>query len=936
MICVYGLNELVDAATTQKALFAENDGRARPLEVATFYGNLVTMRLICRTASLKPRSSIRAKEWLAAAARSRNLDIWKFALEHIEDIPFKSTIIEAVKDPKSGKEMVLSLLNDSNEIDEETYLDILSHCASFETLDVITAKSHTLKFTERMLNAAVQNPSINPELVEMILAKGENLRVSESSIIMAFRYSQSNKEAVVKALLNHDSRCEISEELVCNVARMYDIEAEVIPSLGLPTGHCSINHTTEDWLMAAATNESLAFAVLKFFLERSDTATISQQVLQSVLANSLSAKNLNILFPRLNCPSILEESLYIAAEQSRYLYALLVGIGHGESLCITDAFLQACATKSSLSEMKSVISTPRAVSISREVVCASLKGGFDAADKLDLLLRHKAGFELGPSEDILLQPVSNVFYKLELVRVLANHWTSLPVTEASMIASVSCEWDGTQVFDFLLQFCESVETGLTGNVLLAAIQGTNIEFVEHFRKEKPNFEVKEEYLIAAIRVRGTNMAVLRVLLSQLSSSPISRFVLEEVARTGDRSMFELMLEQPGAPGPSPFTFDLAKGSTLQVERDEDLTFDAILSEVSEGGYSDRWELTELSTTQFDRLLGKYRGPKMNKSLLVEAAAKREDGKFVLQHFLSCHPDTVVTRGALLAAASNEKALTTLLDFLLNWTSARADTELLQRAASNKYRGTPMFKLLLANLPADTEIENSVTAAALKNPYCDRSILEIILKRQPDLEVTQDLVDAAFENTVQGNYLLHVLLIHSLTQGLSSSADLILRKTSSSEHDLRDSCFIAACYGNESVLRYLVSQGAPVNAISGELGTALNVAAYANNLNAVEILLNFGSDSEACSPLYGTPLEAACKNENLVMMKTLINHGADVDREDQTGRTSLHTASRQGQCVPVGLLLSLRGSSTKRDKQGMTAIHHASTYPESAAGDEDHL
>ena len=947
MICVYGFDEFVDPAIEQSksALFAENLHQHRPLEAAARAGNLVTMRLVYNAASSGNRSPIRAEKWLVAAAESDNLNIWNFVLEHIQDVPVQIAVIKAAQAQKNGKEMVYSLLEDPNDIDEEMLIEILPCCASFDTLDLILPKSYMPRFTERMLEAAVLNPTLNPALVKRVLTEGQKLRVSATSILMAFQSSSKNKASVMEALLNQNPRCEISEEVVYNAVR-HSIDTD-IALLSLLLEHCSMGQITEDCLIASATNPSNANNAFQLCLERSRSPMISQQVLQSTFTECYSRTRRKSFLSQPDCPSLPDETLYRYWPMDLSEAMLL-----GRPVYITDKLLQACAAKTSPLDMRMVISLPRAIPISREVLRASLKNVNYPADVLDLLLQHRTSFDLEPSEDLLFAALSLHNHALETIIFLANHWTTLPITEALMVASVERRTDATQIFEYLITHCESVEIGLTDNVLLGAIRAGNLGYMEYYKQQRPNFEVQEEYLIAAANARSPNLAVVRILLSQLGNSPISDTIVETAARAGNQSMVELILDKSGARHLTPYISDLAEATPPQIETDEDVTFESILStieaeEAEEDDYL-RYDLCwrlhdgrfvpsyasvihafELSTTKIDRLLMKYNGSKLDSSLLLEAAANRKDGKFVVQFLLSRFPDTVVTQGALLAAASNEKALTTLLEFLLDFSHEKVDMELLREAAANKYRGTPIIELLLARLPTDIKIERYVTAAALKNPYCGRSILELLLKREPSLEVTQDLVDAAFENSVQGNFLLHTLLKHSLTLCSSTSADLILRKMRSTENGLLDYLFIAACYGNASVLQHLVSEGATVHAVSGELGTPLNVAARAGNLDAVNILLDSGSDREACSLVYGTPLQTACRQRNLAMIQTLVKYGAEIDRGDQIGRTVLQTALKEGEYDLVCLLLSLGASATKRDYQGMAAMHHTSICTKSA-------
>ena len=315
--------------------------------------------------------------------------------------------------------------------------------------------------------------------------------------------------------------------------------------------------------------------------------------------------------------------------------------------------------------------------------------------------------------------------------------------------------------------------------------------------------------------------------------------------------------------------------------------------------------------------------------MIEMAAERADGKFVVQYILSRYPQTSITQRALLLVAGNGGALPSLLDLLLERSHAKISPDLLQQAAGNKYRGTSLIELLLSKYPATAELPRDVIIAALKNPYCARSIFHIVLRRQPQLTVTQDIIDAASQNPVMAGNMLQLLLKQALDLRSEQSADLVHRKLQSIENGLRDSLFMAACYGDEAILEYLISQSVSLSTVSGELGTALNVAIYADKINIVEILLENGSDPESYSHLYGTALQTASRKEQLAIIQALVKYGVQIDRPGMMGRTVLHTALRNGDLNTVKTLISLEASTTKQDHQGMTAMHHASVHTDSA-------
>lgn len=933
MVCVYGFDEFVEPTIGKqdRVFYAENFRGARPLEVAALYGNYDTMVMIWNAATLKHTSSVRTKRWLGAAARNPKLDVWNFTVKHVPDIPFRTAMVLAARNSAHGNEMVSCLLNKPVDIDEDVLLRIFSGCASFEILDMILARSSSIKFTESMLEAASRNPFINPALTEMILSKHQNLRVSRTCITMAltesYNSSSSSKAGVIKALLKHPTRCEVSEEMIYSM--ICHSKSEDVECLNLLLQHCSVDHITEDWLVAAAENFSTGPLILEFFLNHALGHTITQQVLQGATLNRHQAQNrLMTLFSQSGCPPVLEESLYIMTEKWSSEYMVLPTVMEAcKSMYITDTYLQACAARRSSFELRHVIFLPRAFPISKDAVCASNTNNSEPRYALELLLKVKSGFEFEISENILLQALSNKVDAFGIVRVLAGQWNTLPVTEETMMAAVRHRREGTSIFEFLVQYCESVEKMMTEKVLLAAIEIDNIEFVEYFKQRKPDFVVREEFLqAAALNLYSTNSAILRILLSQEARCAISRSVLERAARVRHHTALELLLEQVAVSDLPPNISDLAEQEPSGAKTDDQMPFEAVLSAASKEGDPGKYEL---GTEKLDHLLSRYSGPVLDSSRLVEVAAERRDGKFVIQYLLSRFPETLVTRNALLAAASNELAMTSLLSFLLKYSHATADSKLLQLAAGNKYRGTQMVELLLASCPADAEVEREVIVAAMKNPYCARSLFDLFLARQPDLTVTQDLVDAAHENRVLSKVLLQMLLEQALTLCSMTSAELVLNKMRSTADGLRDSLFMAACYGNEVILKFLISHNISISSISGELGTALNVAVYAGNMDIVEILLKQGSDPESHSKLYGTPLQSACLRGQLDIVRILAKYGVDIDRRDQMGRTQLHKALREGNFTVADVLISVGASTSKMDHQGMVAIHHACLYAESA-------
>ena len=927
MICVYGFNEFVEPAICKgsRALFAENFYGERPLEVATIYSNYDTMVAVYHFAKSAHPSSIRANEWIREAAQTSDLKIWNFVVEHIPDVSLERAIAIAAQNLIHGAAMTDSLLRRLESISEEAVGSVLISCASFETLENVLEHSVPFQYTESLLEAAVKNKHLNPKLTKMILSKAQAVRVSEDaflSVILSSDYPQSTRLAVITILLEHPTRCGISEEMLCK-ALHYGGNLD-IDCFKVLFRHCPIDHLTEDCLAAAAHNVYTDSSLLEHFMNFATDHPISQEVFQSaILGRGYQPRNkFEALLSRSKQSPVLEESLYVMTETwSHDFFLLPTALEACQSIPITDAFVQACAANRSVSELEYVISLPRAFPISKDALHISVTNFADAREVLEFL-QQRSSLDLELSEDTFLQALSNASRDLSLIGLFARQWKTLPITENTMMAAVRHDSRREGIFDFVLPFCESVQEILTQNVLHAAIEGDNFDFVQFFLQKKPDLEVQKETLKIAItseRSNGTNNAILRALLALPRRFPISKDLVDVAVQQGDGSMLELLSEQPGVS-----ELLHSERSMEYSDTNENPTIDMIILSASRKAIPGEFSY-DLSTKRLDSLLSRYDGPTPDGSRLIEVAAEREDGKFVVQYLLSRFPNVPITRSALLAATSNEKALTTLLDLLLTHSGATVDSDLMRAAVTNKYRGSQMVELLLAKSPADMFIERDVVLAALGNQYCGRHLFNLFLQQQPDFIVAQDVIDTASRNDVLGRVLLQMLLKHALISRHDSSADLIFNKMRSIADGVRDSLFMAVCYGDDMILNWLISRNIPIDTVSGELGTALNVAVYCDNAFAVRLLLETGCDPESLSHLYGTALATACRKENADIARMLCQYGADVNRQDSNGRIELHLALRKGRVSLVNLLLSLGASMAVEDHQGMSAMHHAALY-----------
>ena len=145
---------------------------------------------------------------------------------------------------------------------------------------------------------------------------------------------------------------------------------------------------------------------------------------------------------------------------------------------------------------------------------------------------------------------------------------------------------------------------------------------------------------------------------------------------------------------------------------------------------------------------------------------------------------------------------------------------------------------------------------------------------------------------------------------SAKGDLLLVKTLVkntpslvSERDERDvtPLHLACFYGQRLVVRFLLSAGAPIDAVTKSGYTPLLWAAWRKHTPVVKNLLSKGANVNAKSNAGMTPLHFAIQNGDKQMAELLLNNGADVSAKDSLGQTAADLA-RKNKTAPLITLL----------------------------------
>jgi len=113
------------------------------------------------------------------------------------------------------------------------------------------------------------------------------------------------------------------------------------------------------------------------------------------------------------------------------------------------------------------------------------------------------------------------------------------------------------------------------------------------------------------------------------------------------------------------------------------------------------------------------------------------------------------------------------------------------------------------------------------------------------------------------------------------------------HD-KSPLFLATVKENVEVVHFLVSKKADIHAIDKSGSTALHAVAYAGNVAIANILVDKGADVNAKDVHDGTPLHrATLKNKNIDIVKFLVSKKADIRAKNNNGKTPLDVAREKG-------------------------------------------
>ena len=134
---------------------------------------------------------------------------------------------------------------------------------------------------------------------------------------------------------------------------------------------------------------------------------------------------------------------------------------------------------------------------------------------------------------------------------------------------------------------------------------------------------------------------------------------------------------------------------------------------------------------------------------------------------------------------------------------------------------------------------------------------------------------------------------------------------------------AAINAQTATCRYLLDQGAEVDALGGDLiETPMQWAARNGYLYVIQLLIAYNADPSITDSQGYNTLHLVTHSSAVMPLLYLLHQPVNVDSRDSQGHTSLMWAAYQGDALSVDLLLKHGANPNTADDTGLTPLHWA--------------
>jgi hypothetical protein len=458
-------------------------------------------------------------------------------------------------------------------------------------------------------------------------------------------------------------------------------------------------------------------------------------------------------------------------------------------------------------------------------------------------------------------------------------------------------------------------------ILKAAAAGSNRQIVGRILESYP-FEITDEIVEAAIGHSSDVKDIFCMLLAKSGGHITEKMIQIASKRRVEILPFLLDETRDRIPISTDTLFAALYGPLGAVETL--LRYPIDVNQITEEFLvmaGSRWEPERLLSFILERFGDQI---KITEKILAATIETSFDHLFIAKLPSRLDSATPLTEAVLVAAAKSEMSTSELIELFHRLLSMIGDDKVITEAtfvaaAGNGLNGGRIIQLLLSRR-SDFEITESVSAAAVFKEdsfFSDKStppyVMEVLLDLKGDtVPITEEVLLAATRNAAY-RYSIYRLLVRErvdsvracLTQRLlltiAGSGDMMIlsllerRFGTTITNELRSICrlYIGARDGNSRVVLSLLRRGVPPDTRSARGETPLWIAAEGqHDLIVKDLLATQAVDVDAVPMTGGPPLIKAVQRYNVPIVRLLLAAGANPNLAGKDGKTAYALAKEK--------------------------------------------
>ncbi|KAJ6109516.1 NACHT domain-containing protein [Penicillium sp. IBT 16267x] len=372
--------------------------------------------------------------------------------------------------------------------------------------------------------------------------------------------------------------------------------------------------------------------------------------------------------------------------------------------------------------MSALLERPGLFPVTEEVVNAVIKNERSGPEALGILMEYK-GAEVSITEEMVKTAAENWGCGRRLMNMLLDRHGTIPITEEVLIAAVENELCGKEVISTLIDRCSPHMTITEALVESAANNKRNrdvISFLLGRAGAEP--EITEGGMMKIIR-RFDKGIILTLLGRSMFKLPITHRVMLDMARMSPKSVIMFLYSRHG----------IALEITKKIEREILRRFDEEFLNI---------------------LLNQLKADASITEAILKAVVGNDTGDVLLTQQ---RQGSQITPEILNLACRNWRSGEEILRALLRYqkTGILLSKDLVIAAAENSRSGSRLMIALISHQRVDMRLEEEVVTEIVQR--LDNEVIEVLFKRQPDIELTEAILVAAACNVKYEGNLIEFLL-----------------------------------------------------------------------------------------------------------------------------------------------------------------------------------